>query len=175
MFSDPVKNIDQCGIQAGMDIADFGSGSGFYSIAASKSLISTGRVYAIDIQKDLLTKLKNQATKDGLYNIEVIWGDVEKPNGTKLRDGSIDLVLMCTILFQIDDKKLAIQEAKRVLKPGGRVLAVEWADSFGGIGPKPDVVLKRDKMLDLFESQGFHLDREISAGAHHYGLIFKKL
>ena len=105
MFSDPVKNIEQCGIQAGMDIADFGVGSGHYSIAASKILMSTGRVYAIDVQKDLLAKLKNQATREGLYNIEVIWGNIEKINGTGLREFSIDLVLLCNILFQLENKE----------------------------------------------------------------------
>ncbi|MFZ2522470.1 MAG: class I SAM-dependent methyltransferase [Minisyncoccia bacterium] len=175
MFSDPIKNIEQCGIQAGMDIADFGSGSGHYSMAASRALISTGRVYAIDVDKELLTRLKNNSTKEGLYNIEVVWGNVEKPNGAKLRDSSVDLVFICNLLFQLDDKVGAIKEAKRILKPGGRVLVIDWSDSFGGIGPKPIDVVKKPKAKELFEKQGFSIDREISAGAHHYGLIFKKM
>lgn len=175
MFSDPVKNIEQCGIQAGMDIADFGSGSGFYALAASKALMSTGRVYAIDAQKDLLTKLKNHATREGQYNIEVVWGDIEKINGTKLRESSIDLVLICNLFFQIEEKENTIKEAIRILKPKGKILFVDWSDSYGGIGPKPKSVFKKDKAIPLFEKFGFHLDREISAGAHHYGLIFKKM
>ena len=105
MFSDPQKNIEQCGIQAGMEIADLGAGSGFYTIAAAKALIATGRVYAVDAQKDLLTKIKNNAISQGLYNVEVIWGDIEKPNGTHLRESSIDLALLSNILFQLDDKQ----------------------------------------------------------------------
>lgn len=175
MFSDPIKNIEQCGIQAGMDIADFGSGSGHYSIAASRALMSTGRVYAIDVDKELLSRLKNNSTKEGLYNIEVVWGNVEKPNGAKLRDSSVDLIFICNLLFQLDDKIGTINEAKRILKPGGKVLVVDWADSFGGIGPKPIDVVKKVKAKELFEKHGFSLDREISAGAHHYGFIYKKL
>jgi len=175
MFSDPVKNVEQCGIQAGQEIADFGSGAGHYTIAASRALISTGRVYAVDVQQDLLTKLKNEATRSGLYNIEVIWGNVEKIGGTKLHDNSIDLVFLCNLLFQLDDKETAIKEVKRVLRPGGRVLVVDWTDSFGGLGPKPEAVVRKDVAMSVFSKSGFHLDREISAGAHHYGLIFKKL
>lgn len=175
MFSDPVKNVEQCGIQAGMEIADFGSGSGHYSMAAARALISTGRVYAIDIQQDLLTKLKNEAVRQGLYNIEVIWGNIEKLNGTKLRDNSVDLVIFSNIMFQLEDRETAVKEAKRVLRPGGRVLIVDWSDSFGGIGPKPESVVRKDVASALLEKNGFHLDREISAGAHHYGLIYKKL
>ena len=175
MFSDPQKNIEQCGIQAGMEIADLGAGSGFYTIAVAKALISTGRVYAIDLQKDLLTKIKNTAVSQGLYNAEVIWGDIEKPSGTHLREGSIDLALLSNILFQLEDKQGMINEVKRILKPGGRVLVVDWSDSFGGIGPESKKVVLKTSAVEMFEKNGFHQDREIDAGSHHYGIIFKKL
>ena len=175
MFSDPEKVIDQCSIQVGMDIADLGAGSGGYSIAAAKSLISTGRVYSVGVHKDLLVKLKNRATREGLYNIEVIWGDIEAPNGTKLREMTIDLALVCNVLFQVENQANLLKEIKRILKPGGRVLLVDWADSFGGLGPEPKAVIKKDAAMNIFEQAGFHLDREVSAGAHHYGMLFKKL
>lgn len=175
MFSDPVKNIEQLRIQPGQDIADLGAGSGFYTLAAAKSLSATGRVYAIDVQKELLSKLKNEATKQGLYNIEVIWGDIEKPNGTKLRDSSVNLAMLCNILFQLENKENIIIEVKRILKPNGRLLVVDWLDSFGGTGPKPNMIVKKEPITAKFEKAGFHLEKEISAGGHHYGLIFKKL
>ena len=175
MFSDPVKNVEQCGIQAGQKIADLGAGSGFYTLAAAKALAATGLVYAVDVQKDLLTKLKNAATKEGLYNIEVVWGDAEKPGGTKLRENSIDLAFICNVLFQMEDKQSVITETKRILVHGGRALVVDWSDSFGGLGPKKEMVVSKAAATEMFEKRGFHLDREISAGAHHYGLIFKKL
>ncbi len=175
MFSDPEKIVDQCGIQPGMEIADFGAGSGHFSISASKHLMSTGRVYAIDIQKDLLTKLKNSAAKNGAYNIEVIWGDIDKENGTKLRSSSIDLIFFNNILFQLESKDACIKEIKRILKPAGRVCVVDWEDSFGGIGPQPQFVITKESAVSMFEKAGFHKERELSAGSHHYGLIFKKL
>jgi len=137
--------------------------------------MATGRLYAIDAQKDLLTKLKNHASREGLYNVEVVWGDIEKVNGTKLREASVDLVFLCNVLFQVDDKVGVIREAKRILKPAGRVLVVDWTDSFGGMGPKPESVIKKEMVTSIFEKEGFHLDREISAGSHHYGMIYKKL
>jgi ubiquinone/menaquinone biosynthesis C-methylase UbiE len=175
MFSDPVKNVAQCGILPGMDVADFGCGSGFYSLEAAKALMATGRVYAIDIQKDLLSRLKNNATRSGLYNIEVIWGDIEKINGTKLRDSSVDMVFICNLFFQLEKKDETIKEVKRILKPGGRVVMIDWTDSFGGIGPKPEMIVKKEAMKTFYEKAGFHLDKEIEAGSHHYGLIYKKL
>ncbi|OHB12271.1 MAG: hypothetical protein A3G99_00720 [Candidatus Zambryskibacteria bacterium RIFCSPLOWO2_12_FULL_39_23] len=175
MFSDPVKNIAQSGILPGMEVADFGAGSGAHALAVAKALMSTGRVYAIDIQQDLLSKLKNTAVREGLHNVEVIWGDIEKPNGSKLRDNSMDFALLSNILFQVENKTAVIAEVKRVLKQGGGILVVDWADSFGNIGPKESQVVTKDKAKNLFEKSGFHLDKEISAGTHHYGLIYKKL
>lgn len=175
MFSEPSKNIEQLGIQAGQEIADLGSGSGAYTIASAKALISTGKVYAIDINKELLNKVKNEGIKQGLYNIEVIWGDIDAPNGTKLRDFSVDIALVCNILFQVENKDVLVKEVRRILKPGGRALVVDWSDSFGGIGPKPQSVFGLEKAKEIFEKNGFHVEREFSAGSHHYGLVFKKL
>ena len=175
MFSDPVKTVEQCSLQPGMEIADLGSGSGHYSIAIARALASTGRVYSIDINKDALTRLKNNAVKEGLFNVEVIWGDIDKLNGTKLKDYSVDFAFFSNILFQLENKETAVDELKRILKPGGKVLVVDWSDSFGGLGPEAKSVVSKAAAVSLFEKKGFHLDREISAGAHHYGLIYKKL
>ncbi|MES3005295.1 MAG: class I SAM-dependent methyltransferase [Patescibacteria group bacterium] len=175
MFSDPTKIVEQCGIQAGQEIAEFGSGSGLYSMQASRALMSSGRVYAIDVQKDLLAKLKNESVKNGLYNIEVIWGNIEKLGGTKLRDRSIDFVFLCNTLFQTEDREGTVKEAKRVLKPGGKVVLVDWAESFGGIGPAVGHVFSKLDAEELFQKQGFHNEKEIQAGSHHYGFIFKKM
>jgi len=175
MFSDPQKNIEQCGIQAGMDIADLGSGSGFYTIAAAKALMSTGRVYSVDTQKDLLTKLKNHVTREGLYNVEVVWGNIESLGGTHLLEGSISLAMVCNVLFQLENKSEAIQEIKRILVPSGRLLVVDWTDSFGGIGPSKEMIFTKESAQSTFEKNGFSLEKEISAGSHHYGMIFKKL
>ncbi len=174
MFSDPKKNIEQCGVQVGMSIADLGAGSGFHSIEAGKALMATGRVYAIDVHEDMLVRLKNNATRSGLYNVEVILGDIEREKGTKLKDATVDLVLACNVLFQIHKKKEVISEIQRILKPNGRVLVVDWSDSFGGIGPDKQHLFPKEACLKLFEGP-FHLDREVEAGSHHYGLLFKKL
>ena len=174
-FSDPKKNIEQCTITQGMIIADLGAGSGFYSIEAAKALNASGRVYAVDVQKDLLARLKNNAQKQGLHNVEVIWGDIEKVGGTHIKDNSIDLVMICNLMFQLGDKKTAVAEIKRILASGGRVLVVDWSDSFGGIGPGKGHVFSKADAESFFESQGFSKEREIQAGSHHYGFLYKKL
>jgi ubiquinone/menaquinone biosynthesis C-methylase UbiE len=173
MFSDPRDIVDQLHLSPDMKVADFGSGSGHYSLALAEKL-REGRVYAVDVQRDLLERLKTQASKTFLTNIETVWGDIEKLGGTKLRDGSLDMVIVANLLFQVEDKKTPLLEAKRVLKPSGRLLLVDWSESFGGMGPAPEAVLNRLDAETLLTSCGFELVSEVSAGAHHYGIIFKK-
>lgn len=174
MFSNPTKNIQQLGLIKGMHIADFGAGSGFYSMSAAKEIGNNGRVYAIDVQKDLLQKIKNEAKLRGAPNLEIIWGDVEKIGGTKLKDNSIDAVIIANILFQTAEKNNVCLEAKRILKNSGRALVVDWADSFGNLGPKQEDVFLLSAAKDIFQKNGFTIDKEFDAGDHHYGLIFKK-
>jgi len=174
MFSDPKKNIEQFALLPGMRVADLGSGSGFYCLAAARAVTDSGRVYGIDLQKDLLTRLKNNAQKEGILNIEVIWGDVEVVGGTKLGDHLLDAVIISNLLFQVKNKAEVVKEAKRILKPQGRVLMVDWSESFGGLGPRPEDVVTADAVKKLFADEGFGFDKEINAGAHHYGLVFKR-
>lgn len=174
MFSYPLRNIEQLGVDPGMKVADLGSGAGFYSLELAKVVGETGRVYAVDVQQDLIVKLKNEAKSRGVDNIEVIWGDIDEPNGSKLQDNSVDRVLVANVLFQSDDKKVLAQEARRILKPGGALLLVDWSDSFGGLGPQPSRIVSEEQSRAIFESVGFNFLRDIQAGEHHYGIVFKK-
>lgn len=174
MFSDPQKNIEQLGVDPGTKVADLGSGSGFYSLALAKAVGPQGRVFAVDVQQELLTKLKAEAMHHHLENIEVIWGDVDEPHGSRLEDASMDRVLVTNTLFQVDHKDALVAEAFRIVKPKGRVLLVDWTDSFGGLGPHPARVVKPEQGRALFERAGFTYVRDIQAGAHHYGMVFTR-
>lgn len=175
MFTHPSRNLEQFGLSQGHIVADLGAGSGFYSIEAARMVAPTGRVYAIDIQKDLLTRLQKEARKNNIGNIEILVGDLEKLGGTKLRDISIDRLILSNILFMVEHKKDLVCEIKRVLKPGGRVLLIDWSASYGNMGPHYDSVVYKDDAAKLFISAGFQMDGEIEAGDYHYGIIFRKV
>ena len=174
MFADPRHNIEQLGISDGAIVADFGSGSGFYSLEAALAVAPSGKVYAVDVQRELLERLKEEAKEHHIRNIEIIVGDLEKLGGSKLREGSCDVVIASNILFMIGDKKNFLLEARRVLKPKGRLLGIDWAASFSQMGPQPTHVFYKDDAMKLCKELGFVFDREIHTGAQHYGIIFRK-
>ncbi len=172
-FANPVENVMKMGISNGMIIADMGAGSGHYTLALASVLGNTGRVYAIDVQKDLLARIKNEADKKAFTNVDIVWADIEKPGGTKMRDDVVDVVLISNTLFQIEEKQVTLLEAKRIIKPNGRLILIDWSESFGGLGPISTNVLTKEKAIDLVSSSGFEFEKEFDAGAHHYGLIFR--
>jgi ubiquinone/menaquinone biosynthesis C-methylase UbiE len=172
-FAHPVRNVAALGLQAGMTVADFGSGSGAYTLAIAARLEGSGHVYAVDIQRDLLRRTHNEAHKRGLKNLSVIWADLEKRGASKIADRKLDLVLISNLLFQLDDKSAPLLEAWRILKPTGYLAIIDWSDSFGGMGPIKQDVVTKEKALELAQKTGFELTREFPAGAHHYGLIFR--
>ncbi|MEK7642036.1 MAG: class I SAM-dependent methyltransferase [Patescibacteria group bacterium] len=171
MFSDPASNLAKFGLTDGMKVVDIGAGSGFYSVEAAKKVGSGGRIYAVDVQKDLLERLRSVAANQGIRNIEVIWGNAEKIGGTKLREALADRVIASNVLFQIEKPDDFCLELKRVLKPGGKVLLVDWSDVSS---MSPQNVVPASKAQTLFEKNGFKLEQSFGAGDHHYGLIFTR-
>jgi len=167
MFTNPLKNLKAFGLREDNIVADLGAGTGYYSIAAG-AMVLRGKVYAVELQKDFLDTIKSKILEARLNNVEIILGDVEKPGGTKLGDGVVDAVIASNILFQVEDKEKFIEEIKRILKPKGRVLLIDWSELsiMGGTA-----IIPKDKAKEMFEKKGFAVDREIDAGSHHYGMI----
>jgi ubiquinone/menaquinone biosynthesis C-methylase UbiE len=174
VFSDPTKNLSQFDISPTQSVGDFGSGAGFYVLPLAKAVGDEGHVYAIDIQKELLSKIKTDAAREHLFNVDIIWADFEESQGLRLGDGVLDRGLITNTLFQIANKDGFIKEVNRVLRPTGKIMVIDWSDSFGGLGPDKKSLLSKEQCRKLLENGGFIFEKEIQAGAHHYGFIFKK-
>lgn len=173
-FADPKRNIEQFNLEEGMEVADFGAGAGYLAVEAAEVVGKKGNVYVIDIQQELLTKSKHYAKEHHLESIVFIHGDLERENGSTLPAESMDAVIISNLLFQVEHKAVVLHEANRILKKGGRILIVDWRESFGGVGPQPEHVLAENDMKTLAENEGFTHIADIDAGSYHYGLIFRK-
>lgn len=173
-FADPKGNIEQLDQIDGMKVADFGAGIGAYTIPLAKKVGDFGRVYAIEVQKDLLSKIQNTALEENLTNVEVLWGDIERLGATKLSDESVDIVIVANVFFGIEDRSGMVAEANRVLVSGGKILFVDWKDSYGGIGPQPEMIVTPTEARQKFEDNGFVFEKSIQTGDQHYGFIMVK-
>ena len=171
-FSNPQNNVLQLGLREGMKVGDLGSGSGHYAAAAAAIVGTQGKVYAVDIQEDLLKHVKDHAESKGHRNVETVWGNFEKLGGTRLRDDSLDAVILSNTLFQLEHREGAIAEIKRILKPKGKLMVIDWAGAYGGMGPLPHRVVSERDAEELFITAGFHKVKDFRAGPHHYSIVF---
>lgn len=160
-------------LKHGDHVADLGSGIGHFSIPIAKRVGPEGKVYAVDIHRDILTRLSHDASEHHISNIHAIWGDIENPGGTHIDSGTMDVVLCINILFQIPDRPSALREILRIIKKGGRIIVVDWhSDTL--LGPRKEKRVPLDEVKRLCERFGLLFVKDISVGAHHYGIIFKK-
>jgi ubiquinone/menaquinone biosynthesis C-methylase UbiE len=173
-FLNPQATLDSAHISEGSRVADLCCGAGFFARAAARAVGPEGLVWAVDPNADMLPRLKNLSLGEGLHNIEVVRGTIEKIGGTKLPDATMDVAILANALFGIEHKEAAAAEAYRVLRRAGRLVLVDWTGSHGGLGPHPAHVVTQAQAKKIFEAAGFAQPEDIPAGAYHWGLILRK-
>jgi len=170
-FLNPEDVLKELKLKENVIAADFGCGSGGWVIPLAK-MLEDGKVYAIDILEEPLSVLKAKTKLEKIYNIEIIRADIECNNSSKLLDSSCDLVLMTNLLFQCENRKSVLEEGKRVLRTGGKILAVDWN--------KDNALTKAVENLSAKEIEkiakkiGLKTEKEFKAGLYHWGLILVK-
>lgn len=172
-FISPIHLIEKMYIKEGSTVADFGAGSGAYTLALSEVVGKKGKVYALDIHRDMLETMQASALKMGLENIETIWTNIEKE--TPLESYTQDAVVVSNVLFQVEDCNAVIQEVSRVIKPLGMLLCVEWSASHMGIGPHPSHVIEQARAEEMLVKHGFSIKERLPAGSYHYAMLAIKL
>lgn len=161
----PYQLIERGGIKKGMHVLDLGCGSGAFTPFIARTVGDNGKVYALDIQTDMLKQLENKLSRPenkDIKNIKLIEGNAyDLPFDSK----SLDLVNMVTVLQEIPDRNRALQEVKRVLKPGGILAVTE-------LFPDPDYPWK-STTIKLGVAAGFEVDK-VSGNFFNYTVRFKK-
>ncbi len=171
-FLNPEEVLNQLELKADMVAAEFGCGSGGFTIPLAKRL-DEGLVYGLDIQNAPLSALKSRSLLENIINIRIIRCNLEKSRGSTLTDSSLDLVLIPNVLFQAENKNAIISEAKRVLKKEGRLVIIDWLPK-ATQGPA-ERRISPSEVKKIAKGLGFNFKKEFEAGKYHFGLVFTKL
>ena len=118
----PAKAIELIGFKPTDVVADIGAGTGYFSFRMA-SKVPQGKVLAEDIEQAMLADIKTNAEKLGVKNVEGVLGTVEDP---KLPDGGVDVVLMVDSYHEFDHPREMMLAIVKALKPGGRVIDIEY-------------------------------------------------
>jgi ubiquinone/menaquinone biosynthesis C-methylase UbiE len=119
----PSKLLPALKIKQGDAVADIGAGSGYYTLMAAKHVGPKGKVYAVDIQPEMLDIIKKKMTKRGVKNIELIKNTETE---TKLAAASVDLILLVDVYHEFTYPYEMTVDMVKALKPKGRMVFVEF-------------------------------------------------
>jgi len=155
-FLNPQKILETIPLKENMVACDLGCGSGGWAIPLAK-MLKKGMVYAVDILDQAISVLNARIEREKIVNIKPILADVEK--GVKIASNAVDFVLLSNILFESDDKESILRETKRLLKPEGIALIVDWKpDSFVGIKER---AVSFDELRLLLDKFGFKVEKNL--------------
>jgi ubiquinone/menaquinone biosynthesis C-methylase UbiE len=173
-FLDPVEILNQVDVKEGDKAADFGCGSGFFSIEMAKKVGESGTVCAIDVLPSALEAVQSRAKTLGLNNITAKRANLEGKNGSGLPEGSINWVILKDVLFQNKNKESMFSEAKKALNFEGKAVVVEWDNKDFSIGPEKNLRIPKEDLKKMAQDAGFSIEKELNAGNFHYSFLLKK-
>lgn len=173
-FIDPTQILLDSGLAEDMIVADLGCGSGFMSFAASKIVGRKGLVYAVDIRPDVLGHIESQIRVFGQRNVTTVAADLMKVGSTQIPEKSVDVAVLAKILYQLPEPGPAFEEAHRILKPGGKVLVLEWIKEGRVFGPSEKKSISGGEMKKMVRDADFLIESELGNDAYHYAFLLKE-
>lgn len=148
----PHNTLIKLGYQPNNSMADIGCGIGLFTFQAAEIGGRNAKIYAIDISDIMLSEVKKRAQFAGYTNIVPLKSD---EYDFKLQDESVDFVLVCTVLHEVDDKTRFLQEASRICRKSGIISVVEFNETKTDFGPPLHHRVKRDEATKLLYESGF--------------------
>jgi ubiquinone/menaquinone biosynthesis C-methylase UbiE len=151
--------LSKLSLKSGMVVADIGAGSGLLSRPLAKAVAPAGKVYAVDIQQDLLDYIDKRDKEDNIRNIQTVLGEFDDP---KLPARDVDVALINDVLHHIQHRAAYLKALGAYMKPSGRIAIIEMNkdDPKTPHRNQPELLVARDEMLQWMSDAGFKLVAE---------------
>ena len=171
-FFNPAKAMITLGLNSRtVDVAEFGCGYGTFTIPVAK--VIKGKIYALDIEPDMIRITDEEAKKNGLDNVQTVLRDF-MVEGSGLSGGSVDYAMLFNILH-LERPIVLLTEARRILKDGGRVSIIHWNyDHKTPRGPSMNIRPKPEDCIEWARKAGFVNPERFDLKPYHYGIIMSK-
>jgi ubiquinone/menaquinone biosynthesis C-methylase UbiE len=164
-WQDPEAILTGIGLKPGMTFADIGCGAGFFALPAAQIVGKSGKVYGVDGNPDFITALEEQAEMEGLGNLALTAGTAEEyVPGEKCAD----FVFYGIALHDFHDPAKVLANAKRILKPGGKLIDLDWKKEDLPVGPPSRIKFDPAYAAKLIREAGFMVLSIEASGLYHY-------
>ncbi len=169
-WQNPEAILEGIGLKAGQAFADIGCGAGFFALPAARIVGETGKVYGVDGKPEAIAALKEQGEKEGLHNLSLNAGKAEDYLPC---EGCMDFVFFGIALHDFHDASKVLANAKRMLKPGGKLIDLDWKKEGIPIGPPSHIKFDEAQASKLMEDAGFTIVSIANSGEYHYLITAK--
>jgi len=167
----PEGALDALALKPGMVVADVGAGTGYMSLRMARRVGPTGKVYANDLQPEMLRRLRQNAAKAGITNIETVQGEEADP---KLPAGRMDLVLLVDVYHEFSKPREMIDKIRESLKPTGRLVLLEYRKEDPKVPIREEHKMTVAEVKAELEPQGLVLSQVIETLPRQHILILTK-
>ena len=171
-FFNPNKILSTLGLDSQInDVAEFGCGYGTFTVPAAK--IIKGKIYALDVEPEMIRLTVEEAKKQGLINVVAIQRDFMAV-GSGLKDASVDYVMLFNILH-LENPAVLLSEARRILRKSGKLGIIHWNyDPMTPRGPSMDIRPKPEDCIKWAENAGLNGAIRYDLKPYHYGIVLIK-
>ena len=167
----PQKAIAQFNLKPGMMVGDVGAGTGYYSIRMAKLVGPTGTVYANDIQAGMLERLRAKANEAQVSNIVTVLGS---ESDQKLPGGKLDLVILVDVYHEFSRPQRMLQGIRESLKPGGRLVLLEYRKEDPSVPIKPEHKMSVDEVKAEVLPEGYTFEKVVDKLPWQHIIFFRK-
>ena len=149
----PAEVISRLHLVQGTRVADVGAGTGYFGIPIAKAVGESGHVYAVDLQEEMLGRLREKLQQPGVStNITLHRGSA---SALPLPDHSVDFAFYANVWHELDDQQSTFHDALRVTRPGGKIAILDWrSDRQSPPGPPQDHRISAETMVNFLQTNG---------------------
>jgi ubiquinone/menaquinone biosynthesis C-methylase UbiE len=168
-YQKPAEVVQALALRPGETVADIGSGSGYFSLRFAQAVGDAGRVYAVDIDPEMVRYLNRRLRDARVRNVQTVLAD---PHDPLLPDASVDRFVVVDTWHHIEKRPAYLALMKRMLKPGGQVVMIDYQKRDLPVGPPLDMKIAREDLVAEMAAAGYTLAKEHTFLPYQYFMVF---
>ena len=166
----PEKALDALAIEPGSVVGDVGAGVGYFTEKLARRVGPNGKVYANDIQPEMLVQLRKNMAKLGIGNVQTVVGAEDDPH---LPANTLDLILLVDVYHEFSKPQAMLRHMRESLKPGGRLVLLEYRKEDPNVPIREEHKMTVKQVRSELEPEGFRFDKVVETLPQQHILIFR--